>query len=277
MEEIKLILDSSSNQETNPAKNIQIVPLTISFNGKEYRDDQNLNIKDFLEDMSNNNVAGKSSCPSIQEWLDALKGTKRAIILTLTSGMSGSYSSALQAKAMYEEKNPTSKVIVVDTRSAGPELTVILHEIEDMIKGKVRFVDLEEKIAQYRTQTHLLFVLQSLHNLALNGRVSNAVAKVADMLNIKIVGTASKDGKLEPLGKARGMKRAIKDLVKKMKEMNYQGGEVIIDHCENQKDADTLKAKILELFPDAKVTVRPMRGLCSFYAEEGGLMVGFHE
>ncbi|WP_290068833.1 DegV family protein, partial [Lactobacillus intestinalis] len=210
MEEIKLILDSSSNQETNPAKNIQIVPLTISFNGKEYRDDQNLNIKDFLEDMSNNNVAGKSSCPSIQEWLDALKGTKRAIILTLTSGMSGSYSSALQAKAMYEEKNPTSKVIVVDTRSAGPELTVILHEIEDMIKGKVRFVDLEEKIAQYRTQTHLLFVLQSLHNLALNGRVSNAVAKVADMLNIKIVGTASKDGKLEPLGKVRGMKRAIK-------------------------------------------------------------------
>lgn len=48
MEEIKLILDSSSNQETNPAKNTQIVPLTISFNGKEYRDDQNLNIKDFL-------------------------------------------------------------------------------------------------------------------------------------------------------------------------------------------------------------------------------------
>lgn len=163
------------------------------------------------------------------------KGTKRAIILTLTSGMSGSYSSALQTKAMYEEKNPTSKVIVVDTRSAGPELTVILHGIEDMIKGKVRFVDLEEKIAQYRTQTHLLFVLQSLHNLALNGRVSNAVAKVAGMLNIKIVGTASKDGKLEPLGKVRGMKRAIKDLVKKMKEMNYQGGEVIIDHCENQK------------------------------------------
>ncbi|MDE6491866.1 MAG: DegV family protein, partial [Lactobacillus sp.] len=242
-----------------------------------YRDDQNLNIKDFLEDMSNNNVAGKSSCPSIQEWLDALKGTKRAIILTLTSGMSGSYSSALQAKAMYEEKNPTSKVIVVDTRSAGPELTVILHGIEEMIKGKVRFVDLEEKIAQYRTQTHLLFVLQSLHNLALNGRVSNAVAKVAGMLNIKIVGTASKDGKLEPLGKVRGMKRAVKDIVKKMKEMDYRGGEVIIDHCENQKDADTLKTKILELFPDAKVTVRPMRGLCSFYAEEGGLMIGFHE
>ena len=43
--------------------------------------------------------------------------------------MSGSYSSALQTKAMYEEKNPTSKVIVVDTRSAGPELTVILHGI----------------------------------------------------------------------------------------------------------------------------------------------------
>lgn len=277
MENIKLIIDSSSNMKSNPDHNVEVVPLTISFGGKDYIDDQNLNIREFLNDMNQNQIAGKTTCPSIQAWLNALEGTEKAIIITMTSGMSGTFSSALQAKTMYEEKHPTSQIIVVDSRSAGPELTIVLHGIEKMIQGDIRFVDLEEVIAKFRMRTHLLFILQSLHNLSLNGRVSPVVAKVAGLLKINLIGTASKEGKLEPLTKARGMKKAIRELLKYMKDDNYHGGEVIIDHCENEKDAEIIKDKILAEYPDAQVTIRPMRGLCSFYAEEGGIMVGFHE
>lgn len=277
MENIKLIIDSSSNMKSDPGHNVEVVPLTISFGGKDYIDDQNLNIREFLNDMNQNQVAGKTTCPSIQAWLNALEGTEKAIIITMTSGMSGTFSSALQAKTMYEEKHPTSQIIVVDSRSAGPELTIVLHRIEKMIQGDIRFVDLEEVIAKFRMCTHLLFVLQSLHNLSLNGRVSPAAAKVAGLLKINLIGTASKEGKLEPLTKARGMKKAMRELLKYMKDDNYHGGEVIIDHCENEKDAEIIKDKILAEYPDAQVTIRPMRGLCSFYAEEGGIMVGFHE
>ena len=277
MENIKLIIDSSSNMKSDPDHNVEVVPLTISFGGKDYIDDQNLNIREFLNDMNQNQIAGKTTCPSIQAWLDALEGTEKAIIVTMTSGMSGTFSSALQAKNMYEEKHPSSQIIVVDSRSAGPELTIVLHGIEKMIQGDIRFVDLEEEIAEFRMHTHLLFILQSLHNLSLNGRVSPAAAKIAGLLKINLIGTASKDGKLEPLTKARGMKKAIRELLKYMKDDNYHGGEVIIDHCENEKDAEIIKDKILAEYPDARVTIRPMRGLCSFYAEEGGIMVGFHE
>ena len=277
MENIKLIIDSSSNMKSDPDHNVEVVPLTISFGGKDYIDDQNLNIREFLNDMNQNQVAGKTTCPSIQAWLNALKGTEKAIIITMTSGMSGTFSSALQAKTMYEEKHPTSQIIVVDSRSAGPELTIVLHGIEKMIQGDIRFVDLEEVIAKFRMRTHLLFILQSLHNLSLNGRVSPVAAKVAGLLKINLIGTASKEGKLGPLTKARGMKKAMRELLKYMKDDNYHGGEVIIDHCENEKDAEIIKDKILAEYPDAQVTIRPMRGLCSFYAEEGGIMVGFHE
>lgn len=277
MENIKLIIDSSSNMKSDPDHNVEVVPLTISFGGKDYIDDQNLNIREFLNDMNQNQVAGKTTCPSIQAWLNALEGTEKAIIITMTSGMSGTFSSALQAKTMYEEKHPTSQIIVVDSRSAGPELTIVLHGIEKMIQGDIRFVDLEEVIAKFRMRTHLLFILQSLHNLSLNGRVSPVAAKVACLLKINLIGTASKEGKLEPLTKARGMKKAMRELLKYMKDDNYHGGEVIIDHCENEKDAEIIKDKILAEYPDAQVTIRPMRGLCSFYAEEGGIMVGFHE
>ena len=277
MEKFKLIVDSSSNMVNDPARNVEVVPLTISFGGKDYIDDQNLNIQEFLSDMNKNQVAGKTTCPSIQAWLDALEGTEKAIIVTMTSGMSGTFSSALQAKNMYEEKHPTSQIIVVDSRSAGPELTIVLHGIEKMIQGDIRFVDLEEEIAEFRMHTHLLFILQSLHNLSLNGRVSPAVAKIAGLLKINLIGTASKDGKLEPLTKARGMKKAMRELLKYIKDNNYHGGEVIIDHCENEKDAETIKEKLQAEYPDAQITIRPMHGLCSFYAEEGGLMIGFNE
>lgn len=277
MEKFKLIIDSSSNMKSDPDHNVEVVPLTISFGGKDYIDDQNLNIREFLNDMNQNQIAGKTTCPSIQAWLNALEGTEKAIIITMTSGMSGTFFSALQAKTMYEEKHPLSKIIVVDSRSAGPELTIVVHGIEQMLKGNMRFVDLEEAIADFRMHTHLLFVLQSLHNLSLNGRVAPAAAKIAGLLKINLIGTASKEGKLEPLTKARGMKKALREVFKYMQEDNYHGGEVIIDHCENEKDATTLKEKILAEYPDAKVEIRPMRGLCSFYAEEGGLMIGFHE
>lgn len=85
MENVKLILDSSSNMETNEKENLQVVPLTISFGGQDYIDDQNLNMKEFLSNMNKNDMAGKT-CPSIHAWLEALEGTEKAIIITMTSG-----------------------------------------------------------------------------------------------------------------------------------------------------------------------------------------------
>lgn len=276
MENVRLIVDSSANTLSDPARNLEVVPLTLTFGEENLLDDENLNISDFLTKMEVNQEAGKTAAPSIQRWLDALDGAEQAIIVTITSGMSGTYSSALQARDIYLESHPLAKIIVVDSRSAGPELELIIEGIEEMLQEpKLRFADLESKIAEYRTKTSLLFLLQSLRNLSLNGRVSPAVAKVAGLLKINLIGTASVDGDLKPLTKARGMKKAFKELVKQMEENKYQGGRVIIDECENLADAEKLKELILEKYPDAKITIRPMRGLCSFYAERGGLMVAF--
>lgn len=276
MENVRLIVDSSANTLSDPARNLEVVPLTLTFGEENLLDDENLNISDFLTKMEVNQEAGKTAAPSIQRWLDALDGAEQAIIMTITSGMSGTYSSALQARDIYLESHPLAKIIVVDSRSAGPELEMIIEGVEEMLQDpKLRFADLESKLAEYRTKTSLLFLLQSLRNLSLNGRVSPAVAKVAGLLKINLIGTASVDGDLKPLTKARGMKRALKELVKQMEENKYQGGRVIIDECENLADAEKLKELILEKYPDAKITIRPMRGLCSFYAERGGLMVAF--
>lgn len=277
MEDIKLIIDSSADENNDLKRNLTVVPLTISLGNEDFKDDENLDMKNYLAKMDANNEAGKTACPSIQDWLNALKGAKKAIIITMTSKLSGTFSSALQAKEMYLEEHPDAQVITVDTKSAGPELAVILEKVEELLQKDTRWLDLEERIAKLMTKTHLLFVLQSLHNLSLNGRVSPALAKVAKMLKINIVGTANKEGSLEDLGKVRGMKRSLKQIVKEMAKLNYQNGRVIIDYCENLDQAEQLKEQILAKFPQANISLRPMHGLCSFYAEKGGLMVGFSE
>ena len=275
MDKVKLIIDSGSNDRAN--ENLTVVPLTMTIAGQDFVDDENLNINEFISSMEKNTEEGKTSCPSINDWLEALKGTKFAIMLTITSGLSGSFSSAFQAKQIYEKDHPDSHVIVIDSRTAGPEISVILEKIRELVNSKTRFVDLEQKISDYKTHTHLLVILKSLHNLALNGRINMAVAKVAKVLNIDVVGTASDEGKLEPLAKVRGIKRAFKEVLKLMSEMKYKGGNLIIDHCKNKKDAESLKAKILALYPEAEIKIRSMGGLCTFYAEEGSLMVGFDD
>lgn len=277
MTQIKIITDSSSNLLPKKEGQIKVVPLTISLNGHNYLDDKRLNLPAFLRAMKVNQAAGKTACPSIEQWLQALTGTPLAIIVTLTSGLSGTYESALQAVKIYLTNHPQARVITVDSRSAGPEIAVIIGGISKLLAEKPRFVDLDQMIAQYRMKTHLLFILQNLHNLALNGRVAPAVAKVASLLHINLVGTADQDGKLKPLCKARGNKRALTALWRQMQAMNYHGGPVMIDHCLAPKQAQLLKAKILAAYPAAKIRIRPTRGLCSFYVEQGGIMVGFHE
>ncbi|MDF7682184.1 DegV family protein [Lactobacillus sp. ESL0679] len=277
MDKIKLILDSSSNELANKTDNIEIVPLTIAVNQHNFIDDEALDLNKLSASMAANTKASKTACPSIDDWLKALEGSNRAILLTVTSALSGSYSSAYQAKKIYEENHPQSRVIVVDSKSAGPELSLILHEIQRLERHHTRFVDFEQKIAHFQTHTHLLAILQSLHNLSLNGRINPAIAKVAQMLKINIVAQASIEGKLEPLAKIRGMKRALKDVVSRMEERGFHGDEVIIDHFHNAKDAITLKEKILSQYPKTKITIRSVKGLCGFYIESGGLMIGFQD
>ena len=112
MTKVRLIIDSGSNDQAN--SNLTVVPLTMTISGKDFVDNENLNIEEFIASMEKNTEEGKTSCPSINEWLEALSGSKRAIIMTITSGLSGSFSSAFQAKQIYEKDHPDSHVIVVD-------------------------------------------------------------------------------------------------------------------------------------------------------------------
>lgn len=272
---IRIVADSSANLQTTEDKSIVSVPLKIMTDLKEYIDDETLDVESMTEDLAEYRGRSGSACPGVGEWLEAFGDAEWVFGITITSNLSGSYNSAMVAKDTYESEHPGSKVYIIDSLSTGPEMKIIVEKLQSLIASGKEFEEICEAIENYRKHTFLLFCLKSLTNLANNGRVNPAVAKIAGILGIHVVGRASEEGTLEQKDKARGEKKAILSLLKHMKEMGYRGGKVIIDHCLNEAAALQLKNLIKQEYANADIRIGRTGGLCSFYAERGGLLVGF--
>ncbi len=272
---IRIVADSSANLCTTPDNSIVSVPLTLRTDEREFVDNESLDIKEMTDYLAAYKGKSGSACPSSQDWVEAFGDAENVFAVAITSNLSGSFNSLRIAKEQYEEEYPERKVCIIDSLSAGPELKLIVEKIQELVANGLSFEEICEAIENYQKETHLVFMLKSLTNLANNGRVSPAVAKIAGVLNILVVGIASDEGTLEQKGKSRGEKKAVQALRKIMDDMGYKGGKARIDHCYNEEDAKTIKELILTVYPDADVSIGINRGLCSFYAESGGILVGF--
>lgn len=252
-------------------------PLKIITNEKEFVDDAKLDVQGMVDWFGSYKGKSKTSCPNPSDWLRAFGDGEEIYCVTITSGLSGSYNAACIAKQMYQEKYSDRRVCVIDSLSAGPELVLIIEKLEEYIHQGLAYEEICEKIEAYKNQTGLVFILESLKNFAANGRVSPAVAKIAGVLGIRIVGKASDQGTLEPTNKCRGAAKALATLVENLNKCGLNHGKVRISHCINEDSALELKQKILEAHPQADVKIHSCKGLCSYYAEKGGLLVGFEK
>lgn len=272
---VKIISDSSSNIYAMDGVDFASVPLRIVTNEKEYVDNTDLDIDAMVSDLSSYKGRSGTACPGVGDYLEAFEGYDEIYCVTITSNLSGSYNAAITAKQQYEEEHPDAKVHIVDSLSAGAELKLHLNKLKELVQeGKV-FETIVSEIEDYKeNHTRLQFCLESLHNLANNGRVNPAVAKIAGLVGLRMVGDAT-GGVLNPNDKCRGEKKALSTLFSNMKKAGYKGGKVLIDHCLNTKAAEALKELVLAEFPNAYVELGAMGGLCSFYAEKGGMIIGY--
>ena len=271
----KIVSDSSANIFSFPGVEHLSVPLRINAGSKEYVDDADLDVAQMVAQLREYKGRSGTSCPNVHDWLQAFEGADRIFAVAITSNLSGSCAAALEAKAIYEETHPEARVCVLDTLSTGPEMRLIMEKLRQWIQEKLDYEKIREDIHGYMKKTHLLFSLESLTNLARNGRVNPAVAKIAGVLGIRVVGAASAEGTLQQLHKCRGEKKALETLLEEMLLRGYQGGKTRIAHCFNSEAAQALKEKVLAKFPKADIFIEPTGALCSFYAEQGGLLVGF--
>ena len=254
----------------------QSVPLKIICGDMQYVDEPGLDIEGMIDDLKVTKSRSGTSCPNVNDWLSAFEGHGRIFAITITGSLSGSWSTAMKAREQYLDAHPDARIHIIDSLSTGPEMALIIERLRRGILDGMEFDALAEDITHYQEHTRLLFCLQSLNNLARNGRISAVKAKVVGALGLRIVGRASEQGTLQPLHKARGEEKAVACVVDEMVNMGYNGGRVRISYCRSLGAAKKIAATVAARFPDApKAVLEPCTALCSFYAEEGGYIVGF--
>ncbi len=277
MRQIKIVADSSSDVLAMEGVAYAVAPLKIITAEREFIDNEGLDVDGMAEFLYNYKGKSKSSCPNVSDWLEAFGDADDIFCVTITSGLSGSYNSACMAKDIYEAEHEGRRVFVLDSLSAGPEIKLAIECMQESIREGMDFEDICSRVREYTKHTGLLFMLKSLKNFANNGRVSPAVAKIAGIMGICIVGRASDEGTLEPNHKCRGEARSLETLLADLEALGLREGKVRIAHCQNEEAARKLKDMILSKFGKAKVEIHKLRGLCSFYAEKGGVLVGFEK
>lgn len=273
----KIVSDSASNLYQVPGIDYACVPLKIINGEKEFVDTAKLDILDMVDTLKNTKLRSSTSCPNVHDWLNAFEGGDVVFAVTITSNLSGSHASAVQAAEEYEETHKGSHVHVFDSLSAGGEMGLLVEKIRECIEAGLNFDEIRETVTAYQNHTHLLFTLESLTNLARNGRVNPAVAAAAGVLGIRLVGKASDVGTLEPLHKCRGEKKALDTIYKEMLQNGFCGGKVRIGECLNPAAAESLSRRILTDYPNCDIEVIPCSGLCTFYAEKGGMLIGYED
>ena len=271
----RIVADSSSDITKLDGVDFVSVPMNISTNERTFTDDNLLDVNEMLDYMEKYNGRSFTSCPGTQAWLDAFEGADKIFVVCLTSALSGTYNSAMTAAGIYLEENPEAKIHVFDTLSTGPEMRLLVERISELDKEGRSFEETVSLAEEYRKETGIFFSFKSLHNLAQNGRVKKVAAAAVGVLGLRIVGTGSEDGKLEMIAKRKGDNHAAAEIFHRLEERNYNGGKIRICHTDNEVLARKYEKQFRKRWPDVDIVSYPAKGLISYYAERGGIIIAY--
>ena len=251
------------------------VPFTIRIGEKEYEDHEELDTLHLLHAMENCDKLGSTACPPPQMWVEEFKKAEQTISVTISNNLSGSYASAMSARSLVLDEMPERKIAVLNSISTGPAIAILVRHLAEMIKNDLPFEAVNAEAEKLIGSMKTVFALTCFDNLVKNGRMSRITGFIAKKLGMWGIGIGSPEGKIEIKGKTRGVSGAINAILDDLQQRGFSGRELIISHCHNASFVQALLERIRERWQNAEITVLKTRGLDSFYAERGGIIISF--
>ncbi len=272
----QIVVDSSSDMLRDHFKDenilLNIVPLSIHVGENDFIDTPDLNIENMLETMHSYREKSTSSCPPVGAFEEMFMQAENTICITISSKLSGTFNSARLAADMVD-----TNVHVIDSKATSGSIVLIAEKCYELMNQDLSFEDIIKQTEEFASKTKLLFVLDKFDNLVKNGRISKVSGLIGSLLNIKPIAEANDEGEISLVEKKRTTKAALKRLVEMIGEKvtNIPERNLIIAHCFDLETAKEIKDLILEKYKFISVRIQSMKGLCSFYALEKGIIVSF--
>lgn len=216
---IRIVVDSTADMTEEIQKRLTIVPLNVSFGQESYIDGVTINHREFYEMLARSSTLPTTSQPSPEAFACVFEEAKKAgdelVVLTVSSGISGTYQSAVIAAQDYPEN-----VHIVDSKNVAVALGALAEYALELVDRGMSAKEIADELENAREDVVLLALLDTLENLKKGGRIPPVLAFAGGLLSLKPV-LWMKDGKLEMLSKGRGTKQGYGLL---LKEIDALGG-----------------------------------------------------
>lgn len=252
------------------------VPLTMRLGEEEFSDDADLDLKGFMRDMKACKERVGSASPAPQLYQRAMEDRVRSFVVTISSKLSGSYSSALVGRALAQEEGEI-ETHIFDSKSASAGQTLIALKLHRLLSQGVSKEQVVQSVSRFIDGMKTYFVLERYDNLQKNGRLGRLTGTIAGLLGIKLLMGSDGDGNIALFAKPRGTQQMLEKLLAFIASSGREtrGEELVISHCNNPGLAERLAEAVKQRFDFGEIHVIPTGGLSSLYADDKGIVMAF--
>ncbi|MDK2804516.1 MAG: hypothetical protein PWR23_1520 [Peptostreptococcaceae bacterium] len=285
MRDYIIVTDATSDIPNEMANelNVKVVPMSFSLGEKNYNhypDYRELDIKTFYDKQR----AGQTSLTTqinVAVYLDffeeIIKTDKDVLYISFSSALSSTYQSSVLAAKELNEKYPDFKIITIDSKAATLGETLLVKLAAQKKSEGMNIEDLSKWVADNHLKVCHYFTVDDLNHLKRGGRMTSMTAFIGTALDIKPILHVNDEGKLIPLDKVRGRKKALKVLFNYLAELseNLEEQTVFIGHGDCIEDARYLESLIKEAYKVKEVIIHPIGPIIGSHTGPGAITLFF--
>jgi DegV family protein with EDD domain len=276
---MQIVTDSGTDISLTPEEmeslNVHVVPLVVTLDGISYREDIDIGPEKFYNLLEQSGRLPTTSQPAVGEFVELYRNLAKTdpdiLSIHISSGLSGTYDTALSAAKMVPEANITH----IDTKTLSGGAGYQVMAAARAAKAGWSMDEILALTARISDACESIFTLKELKYLIHGGRISHMKGLIASALNIKpIIGVEKVNGTYVQIGQVRTFRRAIQALVKQILKKHKEGSalRVQVVHAYNPEDGNTLRQMIDETFDCTWLPLRPMSLVLG--AHTGSSMIG---
>ncbi|UJL47037.1 DegV family protein [Virgibacillus sp. NKC19-16] len=280
--DIQLMTDGGADipQRLQDALDISIVPLYLNFKDEEFKTGVTMDLNRYYRKIKETNTLPSSAAPSPNDFYEAYKQVDPKtpiLMLSISKGLSSTYENAVSGRNRLLHEEPDRAIEVINTKTASAGIGLLMHEASVKIGENYSFEELVQHIQERIEQTTTLFILKTLENLILGGRLDRVKGTLAKTLNIKLLMRGSEEGTIEVTEKVRGDKKSIRRFVEQIGEYtkNVEDKVITMTHCNDESRAKKVLSEIKEKYPFKDTFLSETGPLISNYGGDGALVISF--
>lgn len=276
MNKIKLITDGASDlpKEILERYNIEVIGINVSFGDESYIGGVEIDNETFYSRMKIEKDLPKTSCPSPERFIEAFKGDEDVLLITITSELSGTYSSAVLSKNMYESDYGNNRVEIIDSKSGSIGQGVLVIKAAEMIEKGMSLDEIVKELEKIKEENIFYGTLETLENAIKGGRINPIAGKIINALNFKAIIHIT-EGVVKPIDKARGVNNSLNKVLDYI-DKNLKNSEektLIIAHANCPEKAIKVKETLENKYNFKESIVAEIGPVMGTYTAEGAILV----